>query len=705
MRRLLSVLTLFACLVCSTACLPQPLYPAWTIEDLRWLGPADAAAPAADLLAVYTRTTALTVDIRLDLLNIDPGDTYSLKVSLWDNRSFAVTPLEIRIASNGAVQASGGVGGKPVVWPRVLQDDALDTVTLSLNRALIGGRYRLDVSTYAADPTQPVDGAQGIRSDGLPPTRRASVLLAFRNAFPAVTPAQALRRWDGAHTGPLGDRHGLKHILDAAERYDLPVALLDLKTPASLAALQTMGSIPQIQRLAGQGLLILPDVAESQPVDVALAFGRRAAGGFGLPGSEFVYAPGAGMLPGYAARFTALPDSSHIAVDGATRLIPLPVASEQDAGEDGPSLAVRRALMAAALSSDPAALVALGGDLPASTWGDSDMTYPTFAWLAGHPWIHVLDAQALLVFPATAGYSLPPVSPPASPRMEALRQAPQNALTESAWLAYLSLTAAGADPKLEDLRSQYFGQVDELLAAARWAEHPVDQVDCAHDLNGDGQPECVLSDGSYFAILDPAGGRLSNLVYLNAAGPHQIVAPSSQFAVGLSDPSEWRPGQGEAADPGVIPGGFLDDGSWERLSFTTGDRQVEFHGADGGYTKTYRLTGDGLQVEYRGTAAIATRLPLVADPQRFYFAPTVYRSSLAPHSWTWKLAHGLTVRVHSEQADLDAQGFNVSLPFLAFPEDPNMDYPEGHYFPFPLSVMTIHGQGDFSLTLAAFPGK
>ena len=38
----------------------------------------------------------------------------------------------------------------------------------------------------------------------------AYLLLAFWDTLPASTPIQLLRRWDGAHTGPYGQRHGLK---------------------------------------------------------------------------------------------------------------------------------------------------------------------------------------------------------------------------------------------------------------------------------------------------------------------------------------------------------------------------------------------------------------------------------------------------------------------------------------------------------------
>jgi hypothetical protein len=250
------------------------------------------------------------------------------------------------------------------------------------------------------------------------------------------------------------------------------------------------------------------------------------------------------------------------------------------------------------------------------------------------------------------------------------------------------------------LRSDYLGQVGELLAAARWAEAPSVHADCVDDLDADGQTECILSNRSYFAILDPSGARLTNLFYLDAKGAHQLVEPSSQFAVGLSDPSEWHPERGEAADPGVIPGAFADSAdTWVNYTTAVIPDGILFTSPDGSRLKTYRLTEDGIEATYRVPGSVSTRLPLAVDPQAFYFGPTEYQPTLAPHSWTWSMANGISVEVRTDAA-LSAEGFGSSLPFLFMPEDPNLDYPKGHYFPFPLSIINIQGQQSISVEIA-----
>jgi hypothetical protein len=706
--RFILVLLAAFCLLVTASCSLQPVYRPWVYADLRLLDPLDGPTPATDILAVYTRTTDLSVDIRVDLLDINAGDKYTLELSLWDSGYFYQGPLMIEISSTGAVHTTGIGGGKPVIWPRVVQDPWLDTITISLNRAFIGERYHLDISTYTTDPVSLADEASDIRSDAQPPVTRAPLLVAFWDDFPAATPAQALRRWDGAHTGPLGGRHGLKHILDSAAQYHVPVALLDIKNPASLAALNFMDNLSLLQNLDERGLLILPDVAYSEPADMALDLSRRAATGFGLPVSQFVYAafsdplagPGQALIPGYRAQFLPLTDRSHLAHSGGTRLIPLPMANAVEATEDGPSLEVRRALVKAALSPDPSDLVVLGGSLPHSTWGDSDMAYPTFEWIASHPWIQPLDGYSLLIFPVGEHYVAPqPKTAESSPWLEALRSAPDNAITESAWQTYLTLTAPATDAQLQALQANYLGQVGELLAAARWAENPVSRADCADDLDADGQTECILANQNHFAIIDSSGARLTNFFYLDNAGPHQLVGPSSQFTVGLSDPSEWRLERGEAADPSVIPGAFADDAeAWVQYKPGITADGIIFTSPDGSQVKTYRLMGKGIEVRYQVPGPVSTRVPLAVDPQAFYSNPTDYLPSLAPHSWTWSLLNGISVEVRTDAA-LSAQGFTSAVPFLSLPEDPNLGYPRGDYFPFPLSVVAIQGNEDFSVQI------
>jgi hypothetical protein len=707
MRRISVFAIMIICLLAVSACLPQPYSRAWNAGDLRWLGNLDAPTPATTILAVYTRTTALTTEIRLDLLDITPTDKYRILLAFWDDRDYTSTPLTIELSSTGAVHVSSA--GKTSIWPRVIQDYALDTVTFSLNRFLVGRRFRIDVSTFTTEPPALADEARGILSDGQPPEGKAPVVLAFWDSFPAATAAQALRRWDGAHTGPLGGRHGLRTILEASGQFKIPVILLDLKTPSSLAALDYVQGLGRVRQLQERGLVILPDDAYAEPAKASLNFSRSAGMGFSLPESRFVYSAGGTVQTSYDAQFLSLPDMGHLAFSGGTKFIPLPQANSDQAVEDGPTIETRRQLFMTAISADPADLVVLGGSLPNSTWGNPERGGAAFAWLAAHPWIKSLNGDDLLAFPAEKTYTAAAL-PPAEETLwlEELAAAPNNVAGKAAWEMYLALNQPTTDPQLQAVREVYLGYTDELLAAAAWAENPTEKVDCSVFLNGG--EKCILSNQTLFAIIDPAGARLTTLFYKNGMDLHQVIGPSSQFAVGLSDPSEWRPDQGQAADPTVIAGAFSDEiDPFQKYSIsirapietvqkaasgTMSGGGIKLISSDGTRNKTFRLLEDGIEVDYDFTQVVTTRIPLALDAQAFFEGPSFYRADLAPHTWKWSRENGGSVEVRSD-ANLSAQGFLSSYPFLSMPEDPNLDYPAGHYMPFPLSIVSISKSQSF----------
>lgn len=695
MRRLPALLFVLCLLLTAPGCGTLPAQRAWAAADLRLLDPLDAPTPSTELLAVYVRSVGSDLEIRLDLLDLPLVPDADLGLRL-------VTPT-------GELVVSLPAEGRPSISPegsglrvRLVRDPWLDTVTVRLNRLGVSQPFALQAFSSLPGQASIADETGLVRSDTLPPTPRAPVVVAFWDVYPAYSPAQALRRWDGAHTGPTGERHGLKHTLDSVETYHLPIALLDLKTPASLAALNFEGALPQAQRLAADGLLLLPEAAYSQPLEAGLEFSRRAAQGFDLPGSSFVYAAGGELIHGYSAQFIPLPDGSHLAHAGGTRLIPLPATEPAQATDEGPSLEVRRALVQALFSADRSDLVALGGSLSASTWGDSDMAYPTFAWLAGHPWIRVLGGYDLLAFPARLRYEPPPpAAPVADVWLESLRRAPENAAARSAWQAYLQLHAPTGDARLLELRRVYAGQVGLLLAAADWAESPAPLADCSRDPDQDGRAECLLANGDYFAVIETNGARLTHLFFLNQSGPHQLVAPTVQFETGAGDPSQWRPERGDAADPRAVMGAFSDSaGTFDEYVVTEAGAGLLVLTSESGRVKTFRLAETGLEVAYQDAGPVSANLPLAVDPQRFYAGPSEYRADYLPgSSWTWGPAGGTRVEVRTD-AYLSAEGFTVSRPFLGRPENPNLQFPDGHYFPFPFSMVTVRGEGAFTVWVA-----
>jgi hypothetical protein len=701
MRRLLSIiswLTLLVILLPLNSCQPSSHYPTspWTTADLRYLDPVDESVSAStDILALYTRFFGSDLEIRLDMLDLSLVPGYDLRLRL--SSLPGSNPWEVTID----VPARGRPTVMPAnvnIIPRIVRDPWLDTITVRLNRMYVPEIYQLQVQTFLAGEHVPSDETPIVRSDGPPPTTRAATVIAFTDTFPAATPAQALRRWDGAHTGPTGERHGLKHILDNARLYNIPIILLDLKTPTNLAALSFLGVTGDLLQMEKDDLLLLPEVAYAQPEDSALEFSSQAARDFGFPPSRFLYDASGTWLPGSRYQFLPLPDPTHVSRSGTSRLIPLPIpGADPQATMDGPSLEVRRILVNAALSADPANLVVLGGSLPESTWGDSDMAAATFAWLAAHPWVDVLDESDLRRFPTSGEYQPPSLSPASTNAyLSALQTAPENKITDSAWQTYLMLSEPTSNEALHSLRQNYIGQVGTLLASSAWAEEPFTRFNCSVDYDQDLQPECFLANGSYFAVIETDGARLTHLFH----GEDQLVGPMAQFTVGMSDPSGWNKQAGDAADPGQIMGAFSDGTQTYQpynISWLAGDT-LRLTSADGSRIKTFRLGEDGIVVTYHIQEPMETRIPLVVDPTCFFSSPCEYRAQLTPDSWTWGPVGGIQARVHTDAKFL-AQGFTVSIPLLGLPEDPDYQYPPGHYYPFPLSVVIIHSGGSFSVQI------
>ena len=749
LTKLFRLALMAAILAASVSCAVAPLPDrSWVYGDLRLLqSAAEGLHPSADILAVYTRVAGSDLQVRIDFLDLPltpdqdvyialdtrPGGSNAAFLSPWQPASTnpadltqTALPWDILLAlpAAGSPRAFDlrQAGPSTSILPRLVRDPSLDTLTVSLNSASIPQPFHLQVFVTGpcASPAEPcnhrpLDWTAVLASDAQPPQARAALLMAFWDTFPAYTPALALRRWDGAHTGPNGGRHGLNLLLTAAAQNFVPLVLLDLKTPASLAALDLIGATKRIRGLSDADLLILPDAAYGQPEDVALGYSRRAAAGFGLPGSQLAYSPSGQLQPGYLAQFVPLADATHLSRAGATRLIPLPPAEAVQATDGGPSPDVRQALLEAALSDDASRLVVLGGDLPHSTWGNADASAATFAWIDAHPWIQPLNGEELLTFPVGANRSTPaPASarPAAFPTydgnggqvtlspsvlMDALSRAPKNAITDLAWQAFFSLTATSADAGLQELRAQYLGDVPSLIAASRWADGSPPSAGGCETFKGEGEETCQLTNDHFLAILKGQDARLEYLFYRDERGVHQIIGPSSQFTVGLSDPSRWHPEKGPAADPSVIQGAFAE-GADEKMTRYTASGNT-FTASNGSFSKSYRLTEAGLEVNYHLTAPLTERLPLAVDPQAFYFSPVQYQGVFAPGSWTWGLVGGLRVEVRTEAA-LSAADFTASLPFLSQPEDPDQDYPAGHYLPFPISVVSLSSDRDFRVTIS-----
>lgn len=775
-RRFVAFLILFlhgAALLAGCA-LPQPapepvdwpLSARWAYADLRLLDRADSTQPELDLLAAYVRYAGPEVQVRLDLLEMAASPAFDLYLAL-DTSPGGGGPLPMHPAANIAwdallvIQAAGpvrafspgGPGQPPVprsgMGVRVLRDPIQDTLEVSLRRSGLDEPaygppdFGFSLQVFLTPPGR-LDAADilgPLRSDGQPPPQ-APALLAFWNTLPAYSPAQTLRRWDGAHTGPLGGRHGLYNLLRTARAARLPLALLDLKTPSSLSALDFAGGVELVGSMARDGLLILPQplpgssLSDPQPdwaIERALAGSRDQDRLYGLPASPFLFAASGSLVPDSRARvvFALQTAGETLAPVSLGRwqgrvYIPIPYAPGQagvQATLDGPAPDVKRLLVQAALNASrdgslgSSPVLVLGGDLPASTWGEPRSARATLRYLSAHPWVRLIGAGDLLAarpgasadFPALPPSTVPLSPTPISPVSSSPLPLSPGAPSQAAWQAYYALSAPvyPAAPELPALHAVYRGQARSLQAAIDWdAAGGQPSATCSTDPDEDGQPECILASGNFFALFELDGATLAYAFSRSSGSSHQIVAPTSELIVGQSDPASWDLARGLAADPAVIPGAF--SGPSGRYLPALGDGQLTLIAPDGSLRKVFRLTSQGLRVEYQylqaGAAPRLIQLPLALDPW-LRFAPgwaARYSAAQTDRGWVWQVQEGVRVEV-SSSAPLTLHSFNDSRRLFDAPEDPNQDYPPGHALLYPLAMVEVAASGNFFIQIDVFP--
>ena len=108
------------------------------------------------------------------------------------------------------------------------------------------------------------------------------------------------------------------------------------------------------------------------------------------------------------------------------------------------------------------------------------------------------------------------------------------------------------------------------------------------------------------------GGRL----VFAADRQAQWIGPSSQFALGLSDPSEWHPEKGPGADPGASLGAFAPlNYPFEDYRPLVQPGRIILTSPAGDVLKTYSLSTAGLRIDLTFPQSATIRIPLTLAPQ------------------------------------------------------------------------------------------
>ena len=730
----------------------SPAFTEWLYEDLLLLDPIDSSSPdKPDIFAIYYHPADKGwVQIRLDIIGND-WTNYHLRLSTNEVDEITkpqTNQTDLGIRTNLYLELFKTGNTWEVTTIHFFENTLLDlpllieentsthSLIISLPESYLGKTASpLYLSATIVGPGNELTEV-AIAKFGQPlHVARAPLLLAFWDVLPANTPAQLLQRWDGAHTGPYGSRHGLKHLLAAVEEYEVPVALLDLKDPTSLSGLNLIGQIAYIQQLEDKELLILPETGFTHPTLFTKTeeINKNIANTFGFDLSDFAFGPFfKNNLSDANYFFAELEDPSHILSIEKQQMIPLPYTlwdnntAQQltETDRNGLTRDTWNKLLNIALSSDENDILILGGSLITSPWADSSIAHTGFQDLTNHPWINVLSReelvslnteQSMVEFPCDDLFCSSENAAWTINEDKALDIAfylPDNAPAASTRVMGTHLLQPTSDTNRQQLQSNYWSQLGHLARAAYWAKNLLlYDSSCDTDIDADNIPECFFVSANTTASFEINDASLITAFHLGGNDITQWVGPTSQIIVGMSDPLFWDLDASTHSDPSVIPGSFILDTA-APLNYEVSemdDDHIRFTSTDGAISKDYHFTEDSLTVSVETDQPLSTDLVLALDPQQRFqpgWAENYNIFSQTEDSFCWGAADGKAVCVSwTGGPDIEINTFKDSLDSLSQPLDPNKVYPPGHFLPMSLATVTFSTDKDFTVTLSPHPNQ
>jgi hypothetical protein len=705
----------------------------WSTDDLRLLDLPDSIDPKFDLIAVYAHPDSGKVRIRLDFLDGPPANDFKIRLNLVKGLKPSSLPKAEKWDSQFEFSPDGE--GKDLAHPGVVIQNSLlqisidremNIMTWSIPQQFIQGTGSLVAQIIVLnDHGQEMDHSEifPIEPDKQVQIPQARVLMAFWNTLPAQTPAQALRRWNGAHTGPFGQRHGLFNLLKAAETNQVPVVLTDLAEPSSLFALQYMDQLQWIQNLQLKNLLILPIPTSGSAIDTerSLQQNRGQLFAYGLQATNSIYGVDLGNLPANNPFiFTFSSDPHHIVTFNGRYYVPLPTsinASEsQWIDRNGIRLELKKAILLNALDKDAGKIMSLGGSLPDSPWADSSISTQVFRYLSSHAWIHVLNAKDLSQIKTISSKTNPangcevwiclsisqqvPIDNPSGGEYsksawdmamfahEQLIHLNTGPLAENAWKAFWKITQPIEMQNQFSLQVQFLPQVFRLIEASRWSQSPAPAQGCV-------DYGCILASTTQFIWIDPYGGRILIAASRSPTTIFQWISPFSQFSAGLDG---WKISQGELGDENNIPGAFFSPGPQEKYSIQFSANEMKLVSGNNSVVAIIQLFPDGFQYQWYGSTK-EMDLPIVAglgdqkQPGTFPEIQLVKEKGVSKIQITDPGLMNVTGLI--DGANWDISSYLDSFHQVRSPENPDLQYPPGHFYPFGIANVRIFTNGPF----------
>jgi hypothetical protein len=696
----------------------------WEYADLRSLDPIDASEPEQDLIALYSRIDNQSVQIRLDFLemasvigtdiyilfNTNPGGLSEFNSGSSESITTDINwDYLIKIPARGNVVVIDdqyiSVLGMALL---IVRDPSTESLMLSFNKSTLPisiSSTTIQIIVTSAGNNHILDKSNSFSIDA-PSPARVQIFFAFWNAFSANTPAQALRSWAGAHSGPMSSRHGLKYLLDSAFMTKTPIYVLDLITFDNLSALDYINALYIVKDLINQGILSSENLGEvtNWENDFYLLKNKiNMSVNIIYSLSEIDYAQ-------YNKNFhdcPLVPRQHTLSIDDMNSL-----------------LDCKKSLIAYAINH-PTLPIIMGGDFSVSLFGDPNISLAVFRYVATHPWLQVLSNDSFSTVYHSSFFSnvvrqLPKELPESHTQFidaetsseiyntieEALSHSPDNIITNVARQVYQRLVQP-FPTETRSLRNNYLGQIGYLVAAAEWVEHPNSNVSCSSDLDFDVHNECIMANNNIFAIVDPDGGYIPFVFAVDDNSIHQIIGPTWEFIVGLSDSSEWDIQRGLLSDPAQFLGAFADSyHDWNDYDVLNSDGKIILVSGNTSKRKELFLYENGLHVEIQNLTNLPSsyNIPIVVDPWVRYTPGwgDLYSRVKSTHSFYWGIKQGVGVEIKSTNL-INSFAFNDTRAVMSYPEDPNFDYSRGHYLPFPMALTIVNATDGLSVDIIINP--
>jgi hypothetical protein len=691
----------------------------WKYSDVRLLDLVDAVDPNQDLIALYTRINNNNFQIRIDFLDLVSSLDQDVYIPIDTNPGGT---NQIVTQNNGTIQADIN-WDYLIIYPKdgkfqivnsnyfrlddieifILINSNQDNIILSINQKslpTITPFTKIQVITTPPYKSYITDQIGPTSIDGPSPSR-AKVLFVFWDTFYSSTSAEALRSWAGAHSGPISSRHGLKYLLDFADKTYNPIFLLDLMTPDTSSALDYLNADNWIEKLIKQGKII------------------TYHNNFGLDNYWKLYI-------NYKIKLNDIGNDyahSYTNYETCFQFSEIPSDSISFSGLFNEC---KSRLISNGFNKFPDPVV-LGGDFQSSMLGDPAALSNINSYIFNHPWIQVLKQQDIqtsmgkFVSSMLPGNSDNVINMSSSQSVledkysfrqvnqdiySALITAPENQLSDLAWKIFEKLSYPTAS-ELIPLGNSYIGQIGLILTAARWVNQPEAISSCKSDLDFDGELECVLASNNIFIIIEPKGSYVPFIFSRDEQGAHQIVGPTWEFMLGISDPSTWDLSLGIRSDSAQILGAFVDDfNKWDNSEIITLNNSITFTNSSMSLYKSFILTENGVLVKFsdKKMPNNGTQIPLVLDPWTRYSEDwgDKYKYQATANGIEWKIDSGKVIEVQSNNL-LTIIPFNMTHDALARPEDPNFDYGRGHYLPFPIALIEFLPAESYQIDIVINP--